>query len=179
MEYLQGGTLRSWKQQHGLEEEEVLVFIEQILEALYTVHQHGIIHRDIKPDNILIADPATAKLTDFGIAHICGATITHTGTHLGTLPYMSPEQILGKQIDLRTDIYAIGIVLYELLTGNLPFTGKETSYHHIHTLPAPPCDVNETVSPELNAVILQCLAKDPADRHQDARTLRAALEALR
>jgi len=179
MEYLQGGTLRSWKQQHGLEGEEVFVFIEQILEALYTVHQHGIIHRDIKPDNILIADPSTAKLTDFGIAHICGATITHTGTHLGTLPYMSPEQILGKQIDLRTDIYAIGIVLYELLTGNVPFTGKETSYHHIHTLPPPPRDVTETVSPELNTVILQCLAKDPADRYQDARTLQAALEALR
>ena len=123
----------------------------------------------------MIADPSTAKLTDFGIAHICGATITHTGTHLGTLPYMSPEQILGQHIDLRTDIYAIGVVLYELLTGNVPFTGQETSYHHIHTLPPAPRDVTATVSPELNAVILQCLAKRPEDRYQDAKTLRAAI----
>jgi tetratricopeptide (TPR) repeat protein len=175
MEYLAGGALSTWRKQHNLTEQELLTFIGQILDALHTVHQQGIIHRDLKPENILIADRHTAKLTDFGIAHICGATITHTGTHLGTIPYMSPEQILGKDIDKRSDIYSIGVMLYELLTGELPFTGKDTSYHHIHTLPRPPCELAPTLSPELNAMILKCLAKRPEDRYQDGASLRVAL----
>ena len=176
MEYISGGTLSAWRQQHeAATVEEILPFIIQILDALSVVHQQGIIHRDLKPENILIADNTTAKLTDFGIAHICGATITHTGTHLGTIPYMSPEQIIGTHIDLRSDIYTIGVVLYELFTENLPFTGKDTSYHHVHTQPRPPHDIIPTISPELNAIILKCLAKQPEDRYQEAMSLQAAL----
>ena len=175
MEYLPGGTLNAWRKQHPLTEHELLTFIGQILDALHTAHQQGIIHRDLKPENILIADQTAAKLTDFGIAHICGATITRTGTHLGTIPYMSPEQILGTNIDRRSDIYSVGVLLYELLTGELPFTGKDTSYHHIHTAPRPPCEHIPTLSPELNAIILKCLAKRPEDRYQDGASLRAAL----
>ena len=177
MEYLAGGTLGQWRKQHPGAEPALFTFLGQILEALHTAHQHGIIHRDLKPANILLADAATAKLTDFGIAHICGATITRTGTHLGTLPYMSPEQIRGTPVDPRSDIYAMGVLLYELLTGALPFTGKDASYHHIHTPPRPPAELAPAVTPELNAIILKCLAKRPAERYQDARALRAALGA--
>jgi serine/threonine-protein kinase len=120
-------------------------------------------------------DDTTAKLTDFGIAHICGATITHTGTHLGTIPYMSPEQILGKNISTQSDMYSIGVMLYELLTGDLPFAGKDTSYHHIHTAPRPPHDLVPTLSPELNTIILKCLVKRPEDRYQNGKLLREAL----
>ncbi|MBD3304887.1 protein kinase [candidate division KSB3 bacterium] len=179
MEYIPGGTLQTWAQQHHAEPEELLPFILQVLDALHTVHQRGIIHRDLKPQNILIADAATAKLTDFGIAHICGATITRTGTHLGTLPYMAPEQILGSSVDVRTDIYAMGVVLYEVLTGQLPFTGKDTSYHHIHTAPRPPREITSSLASELNAVVLRCLAKKPDDRYQDAKALQQALSAER
>lgn len=176
MEYVPGGTLHTWSTRHAAATSPLLLFLLQILDALHTVHEQGIIHRDLKPDNILIADDHTAKLTDFGIAHICGATITHTGTHLGTLPYMSPEQILGRDIDRRSDIYSMGVMLYELLTGVLPFTGSETSYHHIHTAPRPPCDLAPDLSPELNTIILTCLAKSPINRYPDAQALSTAIK---
>ncbi len=175
MEFIAEGTLTSWREFHGDDIPPLLTFIAQILDALHVVHQNGIIHRDLKPDNVLIVDATTAKLTDFGIAHICGATITHTGTHLGTLPYMSPEQIIGRQIDLRADIYSVGVMLYEMLTGKLPFTGSDTSYHHVHTAPRPPRKYTESISFELNETILKCLEKEPAKRFQDAKTLQAAL----
>lgn len=175
MEYISGGTLNSWRTQHPNQEHQLLRFIVQILEALHVVHEQGIIHRDMKPENILIAGPQTAKLTDFGIAHICGATITYTGTHLGTLPYMSPEQVLGEEIDRRSDIYGIGVMLYEVLTGELPFTGGNTSYDHIHTLPRAPCVLSPNLAPELSNIILKCLAKHPKNRYQDGQALRDAL----
>jgi predicted Ser/Thr protein kinase len=175
MEYVPGGNLTAWAAQHPARRDGMVRLVVQILDALHTVHEHGIIHRDLKPDNILLVDDRTAKLTDFGIAHICGATITHTGMHLGTLPYMSPEQIQGIEIDRRSDVYAIGVLLYRLLTGALPFTGRDTSYHHIHTPPWPPRKLAPTLSPQLEAIILTCLAKRPADRFADARTLQHAL----
>ncbi|MCP4401003.1 MAG: protein kinase [bacterium] len=178
MEYLSGGTLNDWKREQQLHALELLPFIRQILEALDCVHQHGVIHRDIKPDNILVADVSTAKLTDFGIAHVCGATITHTGTHLGTIPYMSPEQILGTQIDARSDLYSVGVLLYEFFTEKLPFTGQETSFHHVHTPPPSPKEYEPEISPEVNAIILRCLAKDPDERYQDAKSLSAALATI-
>lgn len=178
MEYIPGGTLFEWKQSHPSDDLTLFMFLAQILDALHVVHEQGIIHRDLKPDNILIADPTTAKLTDFGIAHICGATITHTGTHPGTLPYMSPEQVLGDEIDRRADIYSIGAMLYELLTGDVPFTGADTSYHHIHTPPRPPRDLVPTIAPQLDAMILKCLAKRPDDRYQDGQALRAEMLTL-
>ncbi len=178
MEYVPGGTLTHWRRQHDLNAQELFPFIAQILDALSAVHRQGIIHRDIKPENILIADRSTAKLTDFGIAHICGATITRTGTHLGTIPYMSPEQILGTPLDHRSDIYSIGVVLYELATGRLPFSGDEMSYHHVHTPPPLPQEVDGTIASELGELILRCLAKDPDERYQDVNALRQALLTL-
>ena len=176
MEYVPGGTLSSWKHRQEATQNVLLTFLVQILDALYLVHQQGMIHRDLKPENILIADSTTAKLTDFGIAHICGATITHTGTHLGTIPYMAPEQILGKRTDWRADIYAIGVILYELVTGELPFTGSDTSYHHVHSAPRPPREIISGLAPELEAIVLISLAKSPDDRYQDAQALRTALD---
>ncbi len=175
MEYLPGGTLNAWAAEHSANPRRIVLFVAQILDALHTVHEQGIIHRDLKPDNILLADEQTVKLTDFGIAHICGATITHTGMHLGTLPYMSPEQILGNDIDRRSDVYAVGILLYRLLTGKLPFTGQETSYHHIHTPPWPPRKLAPAMSSNLEAIILKCLEKRPDDRFMNARLLQKAL----
>lgn len=177
MEYLSGGTLRQWKARRGLAGRETLPLLPPLLDALHVVHQHGIVHRDMKPENILISEQGAAKLTDFGIAHICGATITHTGAHLGTIPYMSPEQVLGAPVDARADVYAFGVILYELLTEHLPFTGKETSFHHVHTPPRPPQEWNPAISPGLNALMLACLAKDPAQRYQDANALARALAA--
>lgn len=179
MEYIPGGTLHAWKQQQGLSTEQLLFFLVQISDALHVVHQQGLIHRDLKPENILIADSSTAKLTDFGIAHICGATITRTGTHLGTIPYMAPEQILGKRIDRRADIYAVGVILYEFLVGQLPFRGQDTSYHHVHTVPRAPRELAPTLSPELERIILKCLAKAPEERFQDAKALQSALTQFR
>ena len=178
MEYLAGGTLCHWKSEQQLHALDVMPFLLQILDALDCVHQQGIIHRDIKPENILVADAATAKLTDFGIAHVCGATITHTGTHLGTLPYMSPEQILGTRLDARSDLYSVGVLLYELFTGRLPFTGNDTSFHHVHTPPPSPRQYEPGISADIDAIILRCLAKDPDERYQDAKSLTVALAAI-
>ncbi|PIE35506.1 hypothetical protein CSA56_03945 [candidate division KSB3 bacterium] len=175
MEYLPGGTLSHWKHRHKGKARRLFGFILQILEALDAVHRQGIIHRDIKPQNILISDDTTAKLTDFGIAHICGATITHTGMHLGTIPYMSPEQILGTPLGSQSDIYTVGVVLYELVTGQLPFSGKDISYHHVHTPPPPPRNLDKTISSELNELILRCLAKMPDDRYESAKVLQQEL----
>jgi predicted Ser/Thr protein kinase len=177
MEYVPGGTLSTWRRQRAPSEAQIIHLLCQILDALHTVHEQGIVHRDLKPENILIADDTTAKLSDFGIAHICGATITHTGTHLGTLPYMSPEQVLGEQVDRRSDLYAVGVLLYEIFTGELPFQGRETSYQHIHTRPRPPQQLTPDLPPALNALILKCLAKQPDDRYPDALALCDALAA--
>ena len=178
MEYLSGGTLKQWKQQQRADGLTVLPLLLPMLDALHVVHQHGIVHRDLKPENLLLSADGALKLTDFGIAHIVGATITHTGAHLGTIPYMAPEQILGARVDARTDIYAVGVMLYELLTGQLPFIGKETSFQHVHTPPRPPIELAAEIPAGLDAVILKCLAKQPEDRYQDAKSLAAALSNL-
>jgi len=178
MEYLPGGTLKQWKQRQHASGIAALPLLLPILDALHIVHQQGIVHRDLKPENLLLTADGALKLTDFGIAHIAGATITHTGAHLGTLPYMAPEQILGTRVDARTDMYAVGVMLYELLTGQLPFTGKETSFQHVHTPPRPPIELNSAIPATLNAVILKCLAKQPEERYQDAKALAAALNSI-
>ncbi len=176
MEYLSGGTLKAWTQQQHAAGLATLPLLLPILDALHTVHQNGIVHRDLKPENLLMSADGALKLTDFGIAHIAGATITHTGAHLGTIPYMAPEQILGTRVDARTDIYAVGVMLYELLTGQLPFIGKDTSFQHVRTPPRPPIELTAEMPAALNAIILKCLAKQPEERYQDAKTLAAALQ---
>ncbi len=156
----------------------------QICRGLQAAHEQGIIHRDIKPQNVLIDAKGEVKLMDFGVARMAEApeAMTQAGLIVGTPHYMSPEQVQGKQLDARTDVYAMGVLLYELLVGRRPFestslTGILTA--HIMEKPKPPIEVRTDIGRELNAIVLRCLEKDPKARYADAGALLADLEQLR
>jgi len=142
---------------------------QQLAEALAYAHANGVIHRDIKPANIqLTGTPERAKIMDFGVAKLAQAQVTSTGTLLGTPAYMAPEQFTGMPIDGRSDLFSLGVILYWLATGDKPFTGDTitaVSYKIVHTEPIAPRQLNPGVPAALEAVILKCLAKDPAARH--------------
>jgi eukaryotic-like serine/threonine-protein kinase len=155
----------------------------QICRGLHAAHEQGIIHRDIKPQNVLIDAKGEVKLMDFGVARMTEAAeaMTQAGLIIGTPHYMSPEQVQGKQLDPRTDVYAMGVLLYELLVGRRPFessslTGILTA--HIMEKPRPPIEVRQDIGKELNAIVLRCLEKDPTGRFADAGALLAALDTL-
>jgi len=156
---------------------------QQLAEALAYAHANGVIHRDIKPANIqLTGTPERAKIMDFGVAKLAQAQVTSTGTLLGTPAYMAPEQFTGMPIDGRSDLFSLGVILYWLATGDKPFTGDTitaVSYKIVHTEPIAPRQLNPGVPAALEAVILKCLAKDPAARHQTGDALAADLAALR
>jgi len=190
MEFLDGKSLSDRLKHGGLEAAECRRVMRQICEALEAAHRAGIVHRDLKPDNIWVAEPqhgeSFAKLLDFGIAKLMGdgdaATRTQTGVMMGTPAYMAPEQCRGEGIDPRTDIYALGVILYEMFARRLPFQGgfAELITHHLVTTPKPP-STYAPVSQALDKVILACLEKDVAKRPQTAaelgRLLAAALPA--
>src|SRR5580692_3864126 len=143
-------------------------YIAQILMALTFAHERGVIHRDIKPANILIAEGGVAKLTDFGIARATGGTrLTGTGLAVGTLAYMAPEQILSGHADARSDIYSLGLMGYEMVTGNRPIQG-DTEHAlmnaQLHAMPPDPATVNPQTPPAVSAAIMRSLAKDPESR---------------
>jgi WD40 repeat protein/serine/threonine protein kinase len=172
MRWLRGGTLRTRLEQHGhLNVETVLKFLDQVAAALTVAHRQGVIHRDIKPDNILLDEDGNAYLADFGIAIslLSGAQFSPNELRLGSPPYMSPEQILGQALSIQTDIYSLGIVLYELLTGYLPFMGveyEETLRFHLGE-PIPPLQKYEpNLSEKLNRVIWRATAKSPLARYE-------------
>jgi serine/threonine-protein kinase len=153
----------------------------QICRGLHAAHEQGIIHRDIKPQNVLIDAKGEVKLMDFGVARMAEApeAMTQAGLIVGTPHYMSPEQVQGKQLDARTDVYAMGVLLYELLVGKRPFessslTGILTA--HITEKPKAPIDVRPDIGREINAIVIRCLAKDPAARYEDAGALLADLD---
>jgi len=155
----------------------------QICRGLHAAHEQGIIHRDIKPQNVLIDAKGEVKLMDFGIARMAETpeAMTQAGLIVGTPHYMSPEQVQGKQLDARTDVYAMGVLIYEMLIGNRPFessslTGILTA--HITEAPKPPIDKRPEVGRELNAIVMRCLAKNPKDRYADAGALLADLETV-
>jgi len=156
---------------------EALYYTSQICDALHATHQHGIIHRDIKPDNILIDAEGCVKITDFGIVHVEEATFTPTGAMVGTPRYMSPEQVQGKKLDGRSDLYAAGIIMYELLVGSPPFVTGDVSYQHVNVEPTQPMDICPTIPGEVNALIMKCLAKKADDRYADALTMRDSVDA--
>jgi serine/threonine protein kinase len=131
-------------------------------------HAESIIHRDIKPDNILINSEGIVKITDFGIVHVEEATFTPTGAMVGTPRYMSPEQIQGRKLDGRSDLYAAGIILYELLVSHPPFSSGDISYQHIHMPPPSAKDLSPAIPDEVNNIINKCLAKSPDDRYANA-----------
>ena len=151
----------------------------QILAALELAHQRGIVHRDIKPQNVLVTADGRAKVADFGIARLQAATAqTQAGEVFGTPDYMAPERASGREAGAAADVYSVGVVLYEMLTGRLPFTGEsaiEVALKHLQEPPPPPSRLNPAVPPGLEEVVLQALAKDPAQRFASASAMRQAL----
>jgi predicted Ser/Thr protein kinase len=153
--------------------------MEGLLAGLGYSHAQGVVHRDIKPANILLAPDGTARIADFGIARIAAGGLTQTGTLLGTPAYMAPEQFLGEAVDARADVYAAGVVLYQLLTGERPFDGSVTAIMHkaLHSDPPPPSCLAVTIPPGLDAVVARAMAKRPQDRYRTAEAFAAALRA--
>jgi serine/threonine-protein kinase len=178
MEYLEGYTLRQRLDVEGkLEVKEAVDIAVEVLSGLQYAHDHGVIHRDVKPENIQLLPDGGVKLTDFGIARLTfEPTLTIDGQVFGTPSYMSPEQVIGKEIDARTDVFSAGIILYEALTGIKPFTGDNVvsiSHAITHLQPADP----QGVPYGIVQIVRKALAKAPGDRHHSARTMAAALKA--
>ncbi len=180
MEYLEGGSLLDRLARGPLSPEEALQIVEQVGSALDFAHGRGLIHRDIKPANILFSADGRPKVTDFGIVR-AGDTnrLTRAGTMLGTPEYMSPEQAEGRPVDHRADLYALGVILYEMLTGRVPFhadTPHAIVYALLHRPPLPPRQLRPDLSPAVEAVLLKALAKQPNDRFQTGAEMSAALQ---
>lgn len=182
MEYVQGTTLRDLIARGPVPAADAVSYVDGILEALAYAHRAGVIHRDIKPANVMVT-ASGVKVMDFGIARAASdssATVAETAALLGTASYFSPEQAKGETIDARTDLYSVGIVLYELLTGAPPFASDSAvavAYQHVSETPAVPSQVNPSSPPGLDAVVLRALAKDPFQRFPDAASFREALGA--
>jgi beta-lactam-binding protein with PASTA domain len=179
MEYLEGRTLKELLVTRGPTPLAVAIdYTRQILAALGFAHKHGIVHRDIKPHNVVVAPDGRLKVTDFGIARSGTSQMTETGSIIGTAQYLSPEQAKGAPVTPASDIYSVGIVLYEMLTGSVPFTGDtplEIAMKHLSTTPLPPSEKRHEVPHELDSIVLRALAKDPADRYQSTEEMDADL----
>ncbi|MBX3178236.1 MAG: protein kinase [Candidatus Hydrogenedentes bacterium] len=179
MEYIEGPNLNQFMKKKGkLSAREAVNIVGQACAALDAVHQAGIVHRDIKPDNILIAKGGLVKLMDFGLAKGYGQRLTASNVVMGTPCYMSPEQAKGQDVDGRSDIYAMGMVLYELLIGEPVFCTGNVLMRQIEETPPPPSSRVEDVPPALDALIMKCIAKDPEERYASARELCDALRQL-
>jgi len=180
MELVEGVSLEETLRRGRVDVPVAIHYTSQILSALAFAHERGVIHRDIKPANILIAAGGNVKLTDFGIARPTGATrLTGVGLAVGTLAYMSPEQIRSGPVDARSDIYSLGIMLYEMVTGLHPIqadTEHAVMNAQLNVMPSDPATVNPQVPQAVSAVIMRALAKEPGQRFQTAREFQAALE---
>ncbi len=182
MEYIDGRTLRDMIHDEGtLAPGQVADIGADIAAALSFAHLNNVVHRDVKPGNVLITTAGQVKVTDFGIARAGGSasdSLTRTGSVMGTATYFSPEQAQGLAVDGRSDVYSLGVVLYEMVTGQPPFVGDSpvsTAYKHVREPAVAPSKIVPSVPPELERVILTCLAKDPQDRYQSCDDLRADL----
>ncbi|WEH40704.1 protein kinase [Streptomyces sp. AM 2-1-1] len=183
MELVEGRTIRELLiSAEAPPPEQALIIVSGVLEALAYSHQHGIVHRDIKPANVIITHSGAVKVMDFGIAralHGAQSTMTQTGMVMGTPQYLSPEQALGKAVDHRSDLYATGCLLYELLALRPPFTGEtplSVVYQHVQDIPVPPSEVSDGVPPELDGLVMRSLAKEPDDRFQSAEEMRGLVQ---
>ena len=180
MEYVGGGSLRDLTRREVPAAREVIRLVAQAARGLHYAHTQGLVHRDVKPANLLLTDSGDVKVADFGIARAVGpSSVTQTATVFGTAAYVAPEQAQGHPVDARTDVYALGVVLYELLTGEQPFradTPVALAYQHVQTPPRPPRELDPTVSADLESVVLRALAKEPDQRYPSARAFAEDLE---
>src|SRR3954465_5135824 len=183
MEIVEGRTIRDLLlNPEAPGPEQALIIVSGVLEALAYSHQHGIVHRDIKPANVIITHTGAVKVMDFGIAralHGASTTMTQTGMVMGTPQYLSPEQALGKAVDHRSDLYATGCLLYELLALRPPFTGEtplSVVYQHVQDTPVPPSQVSNAAPPELDGLVMRALAKEPDHRFQTAEEMRGLVQ---
>jgi serine/threonine-protein kinase len=179
MEYVEGASLKDLISR-GLSVPEAIELIRQVLAGVRFAHSHGVIHRDLKPQNVLVDGEGRARVTDFGIARAGASEITQTGSVLGTAQYLAPEQAQGLEVGEPADLYSIGVMLYEALTGRVPFeaeTPVAVALKQVSEQPRPPSELNPEVSPALDAVVLRALAKDPANRFASADEFLRALDA--
>jgi predicted Ser/Thr protein kinase len=183
MEFLVGRSLQDLvENQNVLPVEAIIPVYEQVCAALDHAHFHRIIHRDVKPANIMVLESGLVKVTDFGIAKVLSTGMTQAGQILGTPNYMSPEQVKGRQIDGRSDIFSLGVILYELVTGEKPFGGQNITtviYRIINEDPIPPRELDSTIHPGLSYIMQKSLAKNPDERYQTCRALAADLKNYR
>ncbi|HLQ63165.1 MAG TPA: protein kinase, partial [bacterium] len=180
MEYVEGANLKEYIRREGrLAPERALQIAAQVADALEFAHSHGIVHRDIKPQNILLTPDAQVKVTDFGIARaLSSVTITQAGTVLGSVQYLSPEQARGGAVSRSADLYALGAVLFEMVTGQLPFDGDTPiaiALAHIHKTPPAPSSLVSGLPDRVEGIILRAMMKSPTDRYRSAGEMRGDL----
>src|SRR5689334_3814150 len=184
MEYIDGPTLKEEITSRApLPEAEAVGYAQQVLQALEFAHRRGVIHRDIKPHNMMLTEDGLLKVTDFGIARAANQVeMTEVGSIVGTAQYLSPEQARGQTVGPQSDIYSLGVVLYEMVTGEVPFTGSsavEIAMKQVNERPVPPSRKNRLVSPAVEAIVMRALAKDPSMRFRSAREMADELERAR
>src|SRR5690242_18254612 len=183
MEYLPGQSLKQLiRQEAPIDPIRATDIAIQILKAARFAHRRGVIHRDLKPHNVIVDDADQAKVTDFGIARAGASDMTETGSIMGTAQYLSPEQAQGHAVSAGSDLYSIGVVLYEMLTGRVPFDAESAvsiALKHVSEAPPPPSVINPAVPSELEQVVLWSLNKNPADRPTDADQFIAVLEEVK
>ena len=196
MEFLEGMTLKERMRRNPFKPDEIVSVAIEIVDALDAAHSKGILHRDIKPTNIFITENGRAKIIDFGLAKFIippnaqvttqvdqpGNDLTMPGATMGTVAYMSPEQVLGTKVDARTDLFSFGVMLYEMISGQQPFRGESAAMMFesiLHRTPVPLVRLNPDVSPRLEEIVSKCLEKDPALRYQHASEIRADLRRLK
>jgi serine/threonine-protein kinase len=187
MEFVRGRELRDFFERgERFKPGDVARIMGEILDALDHAHAHGVVHRDMKPANLIVLENGQVKIADFGIARVEASELTQTGAVLGTPSYMSPEQFMGHPVDGRSDLFSCGVILYQLLTGEKPFTGESTTtimYKVLREAPVPPSQLNPSLSPRLDAVLHKALAKNPNERFQSggefADAIRSAIAEVR